>query len=94
MEIVIDPIHVEVRPNRHIFVCFADGTEGVVDVSRYSGKGVFRAWDLHPKLFAQVHISDYASIAWNDLLDINPAQVYKELTGRDPWHEALLRPLA
>ena len=91
---MVDPVYVEARPNRHIFVRFADGTEGVVDVSALSGQGVFRAWDEDARLFAQVYISDYASIAWHDRLDFNPARVYQVLTGSDPWQDMPLRPLA
>ena len=45
---LIRPIRIEARPGYHLYLEFADGTKGEIDLSKLAGKGVFQVWnDYH-----------------------------------------------
>jgi hypothetical protein len=62
---------------------FADGTDGVVDLSDLAGLGVFRAW-LQQGTFEQVTVTHYGSLAWPSGLDLCPDSLYLRMTGKQP----------
>jgi hypothetical protein len=62
---------------------FADGAEGIADLSSIAGKGVFQAW-LEPGFFNQAFITGTGSIAWPGDLDLCPDALYLEMTGKQP----------
>lgn len=74
---------VEVRAlaNYRLWVRYADGVEGVVDLSHLAGKGVFALWDDYAA-FEQVYIGSSGQIAWSDSVDICPDAVYMRITGK------------
>ena len=74
------PVKVKALDNYNIFVWFADGVQGTVDLKHLAHKGVFAEWDIN-NLFSQVYIDDYGAIAWNDSIDICPDSVYLQLKG-------------
>ena len=75
------PVEVEARPSYRLWVKFADGPEGVVDLSELVGQGPYAAWS-DPDFFKGVHIdSEMKVIAWGNDVDICPDAVYLELTG-------------
>ena len=84
------PVEVEARPGYKIWVKYADGPEGVVDLSDLVGQGSYAAWN-DPDFFKDVHIdSEMKVIAWGNDVDICPDAVYLELTGMTfdqvfPW---------
>ena len=80
---VVRPTHVEPRDGHRIWIRYADGVKGEVDLSDLVGQGVFRAWD-EPGVFAGVHVAPHGSIAWNDELEICPDALYLELSGELP----------
>lgn len=49
-------IAVEARPDFRLWVRFADGTEGEVDLSDVAGRGVFARWTEDPSEFDRVEI--------------------------------------
>lgn len=71
---------VEALPGYQLRLSFADGTNGVVDVSGLAGKGVFNAWD-EDDLFFRPYINETGTIAWNDFVDIDLLNVYLSLKG-------------
>lgn len=77
---IAKPIAVKAIDNYSIFVSFADGTQGTVDLNHLAHKGVFRNWDKN-NLFAHVYIDEYGAIAWNEDIDICPDNVYLQLKG-------------
>ena len=85
------PIQVKPLPGYKLWVKYADGTEGQVDLSDLVGKGVFALWQ-DERAFAQVYIGDHGQIAWSDEIDICPDAVYMDITGKRP--EELLPGLA
>jgi hypothetical protein len=87
---ITKPIEVKALDNYSIFVSFADGTQGSVDLKHLAHKGVFREWDKND-LFALVHIDEYGAIAWNEDIDICPDNVYLQLKGItfEQWKQQL-----
>ena len=83
------PIAVEPRDGYRIWLRYADGTEGEVDLSHLAGKGVFSAW-LDRDFFARVRVGDGDAIAWSDQIDICPDSLYQRITGKFP--EEISRP--
>lgn len=77
------PMAVEPREGYRIWLRYADGAEGEVDLSHLVGKGVFAAW-RDRGFFERVHIGGGGAIAWSDQIDICPDSLYQRLTGRFP----------
>lgn len=76
------PVEVEARPGYKIWVKYANGPEGVVDLSYLVGQGPYAAWS-DPDFFKAVHIdSELQTIAWGNDVDICPDAVYLALTGK------------
>lgn len=80
---VFNPIEVKALPHYRLWLRYADGVEGQVDLSYLVGRGVFSAWDDH-KVFEEVHIGARGAIAWNDDIDLCPDALYLRLTGKTP----------
>lgn len=60
---------------------FADGTEGEIDLSHLTGKGVFKQWETGD-LFFKVHLDpETNAIAWNDTLDVDSHNLYLKIKG-------------
>jgi hypothetical protein len=76
---LIHVIAVKPLANYQIWLKFSDHTEGVVDLSHLSKKGVFKQWDEN-NLFNQVKIdSETDAIIWNDRIDIDAINLYLKL---------------
>ena len=74
---------VEVKPlaDCRVWIRFADGVQGEVDLSHLAGKGVFQRW-ADPKIFRAVHVGAYGELAWDDEIDLCPDSLYLKLTGK------------
>jgi len=77
------PSAVEVKPRNgyRIWLRYADGVEGELDLSHLAGRGVFKAW-AEPGVFDSVHIDRGGAIAWPGDLDLCPDALYLRLTGK------------
>ncbi|MDX2079459.1 MAG: DUF2442 domain-containing protein [Terrimicrobiaceae bacterium] len=62
---------------------FSDGTDAVVDLSDFAGKGVFQAW-VQPGIFEQVRVTDFGAVSWPGDLDMCPDALYLRATGNEP----------
>jgi hypothetical protein len=78
---MIRPTHVEALPGYRIHLTYADGAEGVVDLSANVGRGVFAALS-DEAFFRTVHLGQYGQIAWSENIEICPDAAYEEITGR------------
>lgn len=59
-------------PNYRVWIKFADGLEGEVDLSHLVGKGVFEAWKSID-FFNQVSIDPISdTLAWGEEIDLDP----------------------
>ena len=62
---------------------YADGAEGVVDLSDLAQTPLFRDWRGDVP-FESVKLDKAGFIVWNDRMDLCPDALYLELTGKDP----------
>ncbi|ESJ25363.1 MULTISPECIES: DUF2442 domain-containing protein [Cupriavidus] len=69
-----------VLPNYRLDVEFADGTRGIVDMSRDDFHGVFAPL-ADEAYFAKASIADGA-VVWPNGVDIAPDAMYEDVTGR------------
>ena len=74
-------VKVEPRDKYCLFLCFEDGTEGVVDLSHLVSKGVFQIWEK-PGCFDRVEIGPDGDLIWDDQVDMCPDALYLKLTGK------------
>lgn len=73
-------IHVEALPDYRLKLRYDDGFEGVVDLSRHVGKGVFSGWN-DPEVFQKVRIGDFGEPVWDGGIDLCPDALYLEASG-------------
>ncbi|MCP5522858.1 MAG: DUF2442 domain-containing protein [Verrucomicrobiales bacterium] len=71
------------REDFGLFLRCEDGTQGVVDLSRLAGRGVFSSW-MQPGVFEQVKLSDEGAPEWPGEVDLCPDSLYLRLTGKQP----------
>ncbi len=74
-------VKVEPLPELRVRVRFEDGIEGVADLSKFAGKGVFRIWDEEGR-FERVRIGSSGEVEWSDEVAICPDALYLEITGK------------
>ena len=77
---LVQPIAVEPREGYRIWIRYADGPEGEIDLSDLAGHGVFVAWNDRAH-FGKVHITEHRAIAWDDQIELCPDALYMQLTG-------------
>jgi hypothetical protein len=80
---MIRPTGIEALPGYRIHVTFADGVEGVIDLSADIGRGVFAPL-ADEVFFRTVHIGRYGQIAWSDDIEICSDAAYEEIIGSAP----------
>lgn len=78
---MIRPHRVEALPGYRIRVTYADGVEGVIDLSADVGQGVFAPL-ADEAFFQTVHIGSYGQIAWSEELEICPDAAYQEIVSQ------------
>ena len=76
-------VEVKALSDYRIWVRFADGTAGEVDLSHLAGRGVFSLWQDYTA-FQGVHLGSSGEIAWNDEVELCPDSIYLKLTGKTP----------
>lgn len=69
------------RPDYRLWIRFADGVEGEVDLSHLVGKGVFAAWREEAR-FREVFIDpETGTVAWPGEIDLAPDALHDRLAG-------------
>ncbi len=76
-------VEAEPRSGYHAWLRYADGTEGVVDLSDLAGHGVFQAW-REPGTFEAMRVSESGALEWPGNLDLCGHALYLRLTGKSP----------
>ena len=73
---------IEVRPlsGYRIWLRYADGVAGEVDLGHLVGRGVFKVWE-DQRVFEGVHVDQSGAIAWSEDIDLCPDALYLRLTG-------------
>lgn len=72
-------VAVKARPDYRLWIRFADGKEGELDLSALVGRGVFSSWE-DPAEFEKVYIDeDTGTVAWPGGIDLAPEALYRDL---------------
>lgn len=77
------PVKVVALENYRLWIEYADGVQGEVDLTHLAGKGVFRLWNDSSE-FEKVYIGEGGEIAWNETVDLCPDALYLKITGKTP----------
>ena len=77
----IRPTEVQTRVGYRIWLRYADGVAGEIDLSHLAGMGVFKIWD-ESGYFEKVHITSHRAIAWDDDIELCADALYMQLTGK------------
>lgn len=74
---------IEVRPlaGYRIWLKYADGITGEVDLGHLVGRGVFKVW-ANREVFEGVHVDPGGAVAWSADIDLCPDALYLQLTGK------------
>jgi hypothetical protein len=75
------PIEVAPQEGYRVWLRFADGIAGEVDLSDLAGRGVFRAWESRA-FFEAVRVAADGGIAWGEEIELCPDALYMRLTGK------------
>src|SRR6266513_237999 len=89
MAIIANPIEVKAIDNKSIWILFADGTSGNIDLSDLRGKGIFKKLDS-VAFFKKVYINPQNHVvAWDDELEIDSDNLYLQLIGKtfEEWQK-------
>jgi len=77
-------IKVKVLENYKLWLRFDDGVEGIVDLSKLVGKGVFKKWK-DKKFFESVKInSQTGTLTWGEEIDLCSDTLYAEILKVNP----------
>ena len=76
---------VQVKPLKdyRLWIQFADGVEGIVDLSDMAGKGVFSRWKDYRE-FEKGRVGSGGEVTWGDEIDLCPDALYLKVTGKKP----------
>lgn len=75
--------HAEPLPGYRLRIEFADGLNGVVDLSDLVGKGIFQDW-RNPDEFAKVLIDpETHTVAWPNGADLCPDSLHEEIAAQE-----------
>jgi hypothetical protein len=78
---MIKPTGIEALAGYRIHLAFADGVEGVIDLSADVGRGVFAPL-ADEAFFRTVHIGRYGQIAWSEDIEICSDAAHEEIAGK------------
>ena len=80
---MFDPLEVKALADYRIWIRYADGEEGEVDLSHLAGQGVFALWEDEQK-WKNVRIAEDGAIRWSEDVELCPDATYLKLTGKSP----------
>lgn len=72
---------VKALPGLKLSVEFEDGVSGIIDLSKWKGKGVFKFWDKEQN-FLRVIITPDKKLQWSEEIDMDPDAFYLQLIGK------------
>lgn len=78
---MVRPTEVHARAGYRIWLRYADGVAGEIDLSHLARKGVFKIWDK-PGYFEKVHITSHRAIAWDDDIELCADALYMQITDK------------
>ena len=66
---LVEPVKVEARDGWRIWVAFADGVSGEIDLSDMAEESICAAW-RDPAFWRNVRITDYRAVAWSEDIEL------------------------
>jgi hypothetical protein len=78
-----DVVQVKPLEDYCLWIQFADGVEGIVDLSGMAGKGVFSQWKDYRE-FQKARVGSAGEVTWGDEIDLCPDALYLKVTGKKP----------
>lgn len=77
-------VKVKVLGDYKLWIKFSDGVEGVVDLSKLVGKGIFKQWE-DKRFFESVEINPQTgTLTWGKEIDICSDTLYGEILKVNP----------
>ncbi len=80
---MVKPIELKPLDDYRLWIKYSDGIEGIADLSKYVGKGVFSAWSDYT-FFKSVRIGSSGELMWGEKIDLCPDSIYLKITGKQP----------
>lgn len=80
---MFEPLEVRALSGYRLWIRYADGEEGEVDLSHLAGQGVFALWEDEEK-WKNVRIAEDGAIRWSEEVELCPDATYLKLTGKSP----------
>ena len=80
---MFEPLEVKALSEYRIWIRYADGEEGEVDLSHLAGQGVFKLWKDEQK-WKNVRVAEDGAIRWSEEVELCPDAIYLKLTGKSP----------
>jgi hypothetical protein len=71
----------EAKPGYKLFVEFEDGVSGIIELSKWKGKGVFEFWNKEEN-FGSFTVTSDKKLKWNENIDMDPDAFYLQLIGK------------
>lgn len=68
-------------PGYRLSLEFEDGVKGIIDLSKWKGKGVFSYWN-DDKNFRLFNLTNDKKIKWNEEIDMDPDAFYLKLINK------------
>ena len=68
-------------PGYQLQLRYASGECGVVNLSAFVGRGVFKAWE-NEAVFNSVRVTDEGAVEWPGEIDLCPDALYLQMTGK------------
>jgi len=81
--VMFEPLEVKALSDYRIWIRYADGEEGEVDLSHLAGQGVFELWEDEQK-WKNVRIAEDGAIRWSEEVELCPDATYMKRTGKSP----------
>lgn len=75
-------VQVKPQPHYRLWLRYADGVQGEVDLSGLVGQGVFELWNDEREF--QKAQAARSAVVWNNEVDLDAASLYMQLTGKKP----------
>lgn len=74
-------MHARPLDGYRLWLKYADGVEGEVDLSDLAGRGVFQAWS-NREVFQAVQVDESGALTWPGEIDLCPDALYLRPTGQ------------
>ena len=71
----------EAKTGYKLFLVFEDGVNGIIDLEKWKGQGVFEYWNKEEN-FKNFKITNSKKLEWNSEIDMDPDSFYLKLINK------------